>query len=276
MQVIPLPFITEDAKIRHTHTNPQLISVIDMIMSVCETNRQYAAKIFQRLTDAGWTKKCQLWKFSGERQRETPVCNFDNILIIMQHLPGKIAARNREKTAETIRRYFAGDQTLHDETMQVIPLPSSTDEQLEQAKLEVSRNQRIDVNNVHHLNTLPIHERIFFYNLSGLSGAKKRQPKPDGYIYVVQQQSGIGSKSFKVGRTINVHSRMYAYGRNCSVYYLHKIPGNIISSVERKALRNTHKKFKVVQGNEWFETDDVDKLIDCVHRTIQLCLRAQQ
>eukprot|EP00960_Hanusia_phi_P010603 310983-Hanusia_phi.AAC.3 len=114
MQMIPLPFIREDAKIRITSDKPPLISVIDMIMSVCETNNNHAWVIFKRLSNEV-TTKCSDFKFPGRGQRDTPICTLDTILIIMQHLPGAVAAKNREKTAETMRRYFAGDPTLHDE-----------------------------------------------------------------------------------------------------------------------------------------------------------------
>eukprot|EP00960_Hanusia_phi_P008423 240107-Hanusia_phi.AAC.3 len=118
MQVIPLPFIREDANIRITPDKPPRISVIDVIMSVCETNKAYAAKIYSRVSKEEWTNRpnfCPDFKFPGQGQRDTPVCDLDTIIIIMQHLPGKVAAKNREKTAETMRRYFAGDPTLHAE-----------------------------------------------------------------------------------------------------------------------------------------------------------------
>eukprot|EP00960_Hanusia_phi_P060677 764581-Hanusia_phi.AAC.10 len=83
-------------------------------MSVCETNKKGAYKLFERLPDEVSTK-CRYFKFPGQGQRDTPVCTLDTIITIMQHLPGPIAAKNREKTAETMRRYFAGDQTLHAE-----------------------------------------------------------------------------------------------------------------------------------------------------------------
>eukprot|EP00960_Hanusia_phi_P057804 763667-Hanusia_phi.AAC.1 len=91
-----------DSKIRVKDGSPPMISVIDTIASVCETCKNYAAKIFRRLPDAVKTK-CPHWKFPGERQKGTPVCDFDTVITIMQHLPGKVAARNRDKVAETMR-----------------------------------------------------------------------------------------------------------------------------------------------------------------------------
>eukprot|EP00960_Hanusia_phi_P002344 67399-Hanusia_phi.AAC.1 len=75
-------------------------------MSVCEFNNNHAWVAFKRLSSEV-TTLCSDFKFPGRGQKNTPVCTLDTIITIMQHLPGPIAAKNREKTAETMRRYFA-------------------------------------------------------------------------------------------------------------------------------------------------------------------------
>eukprot|EP00960_Hanusia_phi_P071289 767518-Hanusia_phi.AAC.1 len=103
-----------NSKIRVKDGSPPMISVIDTIASVCVTTNKYAWVIFGRLSKEV-TSKCCDFKFPGRGQKETPVCDFDTIISIMQFLPGENAARNRDKVAETMRRYFAGDQSLHAE-----------------------------------------------------------------------------------------------------------------------------------------------------------------
>lgn len=117
MQTLTLDFIRDDATVRITDGTPPLISVIDIVRIVTENNNDYSAQIIRNMNNnhSDVMSSCQTFKFPGKGQRNTPVADFQTILKILQHLPGPSAAKYREKTAETLTRYFAGDQSLHQE-----------------------------------------------------------------------------------------------------------------------------------------------------------------
>lgn len=115
MELLELAHISEDAIVRIKQGTPPLVSAIDIIKWMTGYNPHDSAQVFRRITnqfpDVG--TKCSHFKFPGQGQRPTPVADLDTILMILQHLPGASAQKYREKTAETLRRYLTGDQTMH-------------------------------------------------------------------------------------------------------------------------------------------------------------------
>eukprot|EP00960_Hanusia_phi_P010604 310983-Hanusia_phi.AAC.4 len=104
MQVIPLPFLDGNPNIRITNDHPPLISVIDVIMSVCKKSRNHASKILKRLPQ-DVSGNIGTFKFPGQRQRNTPVCTIKRIIVIMQHLPGKAVSKNRASIIDCLQRH---------------------------------------------------------------------------------------------------------------------------------------------------------------------------
>jgi len=116
MQTLSLSFISDHAIVRINDGNPKLISVIDVIKAVTGKNNDDSGKIFRRICEnIDVRSSCPNLKFPGRGQRDTPVADFDTILIILQHLPHPAAQKYREKVAEWLRRFLAGDSTLHAE-----------------------------------------------------------------------------------------------------------------------------------------------------------------
>lgn len=104
--------IFNGGKVRVTEENPRRASVFDVISIVSETTNPRAA--FQRLC-AEYEEvvaKTDFWQFPGARQRETPVANAENLLYIVNLLPGRRAALFRLHAMRLLVRFLAGDQSL--------------------------------------------------------------------------------------------------------------------------------------------------------------------
>ena len=54
-------------------------------------------------------------KFEGRGQRDTPVATIENLVYIISKIPGDVARKLAEASAETLTRYLGGDITLADE-----------------------------------------------------------------------------------------------------------------------------------------------------------------
>jgi hypothetical protein len=116
MQTLPLPFISKDAVIRIIWKpwDVKLISVFDVVKVLSGKDDVHAESEFWRHSQEIHSK-CILHKFPGEKQRETPVADLETILRVTQRVYGVSADKHRERTAEWLRRFIAGDPTLQDE-----------------------------------------------------------------------------------------------------------------------------------------------------------------
>lgn len=56
--------------------------------------------------------KCQVWKFPGERQRPTPVCDRETALQIIGLLPGKAGRKYREAASKLVNAYLSDPEKL--------------------------------------------------------------------------------------------------------------------------------------------------------------------
>ena len=103
-------------KIRKTNEKPYRVSVIDLIGAVTKNNNpsddwkklrtshpEVIADSYDYDSD---------YKFPGRRQRETPVINAEGAILIINLLPGSMAASFRAAWANIIVRYIGGDMTL--------------------------------------------------------------------------------------------------------------------------------------------------------------------
>lgn len=59
--------------------------------------------------------KITMHKFGGRGQRDTPVATIENLVYIISKIPGDVARKLAEASAETLTRYLGGDITLADE-----------------------------------------------------------------------------------------------------------------------------------------------------------------
>lgn len=66
--------------------------------------------------------KVSVYKFEGRGQRDTPVATIENLVYIISKIPGGVARKLAEASAETLTRYLGGDITLADEVHAIAAL----------------------------------------------------------------------------------------------------------------------------------------------------------
>jgi hypothetical protein len=91
-----------------------LFSVYDAIAKFkkCSTKRAQAS--FNNIDVSQKLRNIGLHKFTGQGQRETPVCTFTELLQIFSQLPGQQAKVLRKEQAEISSRAIAGDEDLEE------------------------------------------------------------------------------------------------------------------------------------------------------------------
>lgn len=108
--------IMPGAIVRFTVINgTQYLSVRDFIMVICNKDGNQSLEVWRRLsTDCKNEVQafCLNFQFKGRGQQEQPVITFSGALILMNWLPGENAKAWRGKTADILKRYFAGDASL--------------------------------------------------------------------------------------------------------------------------------------------------------------------
>eukprot|EP00899_Mesostigma_viride_P026697 jgi/Mesvir1/7211/Mv25796-RA.1 len=119
-------------------TPEEKISVIDTIRSIAYTNpdgtpypdaARQASHCLQRIL-AEHKEVCQFlthWKFPGPGQRETPVTDRQGLSRIMMLLPGKLAAKFRDKVSILLERYLNADRTLAEDILKRADAKDGTD-----------------------------------------------------------------------------------------------------------------------------------------------------
>ena len=87
------------------------ISLIDGIAQALGCSKKEATKKLTRYTDVT-PQWCNLWKFPGAGQRDTPVGLFHEFLELCSQLPGAPARAMRKEQAQITTRTIAGDVDL--------------------------------------------------------------------------------------------------------------------------------------------------------------------
>lgn len=107
--------IFNGGQVRVTDENPRRVSVFDLITIVADSKNPHM--VYQRLCaeNAEVITYCENLMFPGAGQRDTPVCNAEGAMYIVNLLPGKRAVLFRKSAIHTLTRFLAGDATLHEE-----------------------------------------------------------------------------------------------------------------------------------------------------------------
>ena len=106
-------------QIRKTTETPPRLSVIDLVAAISGYSSNVASNVVLRLK-ATYPEVASSWciyKFSGRRQRDTPVTDARGAIELIMLLPGKTAAMARQSAANVVVRYLGGDVTLVQEVM---------------------------------------------------------------------------------------------------------------------------------------------------------------
>ncbi len=149
-------------QIRKTAETPPRLSVIDLVAAVTGYSSNVASNVVLRLkaTYPEVTSSWCIYKFSGRRQRDTPVTDARGAIELIMVLPGKTAAMARQCAANVVVRYLGGDVSLVQEVMahrqvqaQLDPehpasffgqsVPVSTPDDTRRAELEMAKHSRI-------------------------------------------------------------------------------------------------------------------------------------
>ena len=107
--------IFNGGKVRVTNETPKRVSVYDLIQVVTDSKNPRTDFANMCKDDDELIKSVYNWKFPGAGQRDTPVTTAEGALMIVNQLPGKRARKFRTTAMQTLVRFLAGDQSLHDE-----------------------------------------------------------------------------------------------------------------------------------------------------------------
>jgi hypothetical protein len=188
MQLIPLDEIASGASIRYTViNNVRYLSTRDFIMHMCATKVDYAGQIWRNLSA---DKKMHIMpilmhKFPGRGQIDQPVITFANAIKLVMLLPGKRVRQCRVQITDIISRYLDGDMTMCDEI-----------------KHNSSMGQKRSYS-------------AFAEDVTGRVDSDGSKDMPDSqYIYATK--SAAFPKLLKIGRTVNMKSRLAQLNTGCA------------------------------------------------------------
>lgn len=103
-----------DANVRVTDDG--CLHAVDLVMVVTGCDGNYAGQVLRRLPDETFPS-CKLHERSlpGKGNANVKVLTFKDAIELVMVLPGKVAKETRTQFADIIRRYMAGDQSMHAE-----------------------------------------------------------------------------------------------------------------------------------------------------------------
>ncbi len=115
--VIPFGELVPDANVRFVRINGKYyMSIRDLIMVFCETDKNYACKIWRRITEEQKKEVGTLQnQFPGSGEKNQDVITLQGALKLIMWLPSKAAASRRSIMADIISRYLTGDLSLNQE-----------------------------------------------------------------------------------------------------------------------------------------------------------------
>jgi len=103
-----------DSTVRVTHDG--FIYAVDLVMVMTGSERDYAGQVLRRLSEETFSSgKLHDRTIPGKGNANIKVLSFNDALQLIMVLPGKLAKETRQKFADILKRYMAGDQSMHDE-----------------------------------------------------------------------------------------------------------------------------------------------------------------
>jgi hypothetical protein len=115
LQELQLRFGRPNQQIR---TTPQgFLALVDVVMMVTGKDLNHAGSALRDLFEVKpeLHRAVVYFKFPGRGQRKIPTAKVDTVIQVVMLLPGAAAAAGRVSFSQLIRRYVAGDQTMHAE-----------------------------------------------------------------------------------------------------------------------------------------------------------------
>ena len=99
--------------VRVTDDSPPLVWAVDVIMAVTGQTRSNCARTLREIPNNLFSNQKVIRKsFPGSGNSNTPLVAYKDALTLVMVLPGTAAKAIRQKAADILTRYFAGDPTL--------------------------------------------------------------------------------------------------------------------------------------------------------------------
>lgn len=186
--------IFNGGRVRVTDDNPRRVSVFDLIEVITDTKNPRTDFENMCRNNHEIVELLDYFKFAGQGQRETPVTTAEGVLMIVNLLPGRRASQFRMSAMQTLVRFLAGDQSLHEEI---------DNNALRQDQLSEQHPMRVFTETV---NANPDNNRFVLHSPS-MRGKYISQFGNKRVVYLLQWQYKDESY-IKVGWTDNFASRM--------------------------------------------------------------------
>ena len=128
---IPFDELVPNASVRYQMIDGQsYMSIRDLIMMYCSTNRKNASKIWNRMTDDVMKEISPFihyFQFPGPGEKIQDVITLEGGIKLLMQLPGKSAKSFRGNVAEILTRHLSDDNSLTDEIEEIAsPIPNVT------------------------------------------------------------------------------------------------------------------------------------------------------
>lgn len=116
---IDLSEVLPGMHVRMTDDMPPLIWAIDLVMAVTGKNNDYAGQQLRNVINSNLFSRDRITEknMPGRGNAHTKLVTFEDAYILIQVLPGTMAAEARVRLAGLMRRYQAGDLTLVQEIL---------------------------------------------------------------------------------------------------------------------------------------------------------------
>ena len=230
---IGLPPTMSLNKIRKTIETPPRVSVIDLIMVVSKVNNPREAwSGLQRAhpeTVSQADSYRSNYKFPGRGNQTTPVINARGAIMIINLLPGAMAASFRAAWADIIVRYIAGDPTLAAEIEQNNRI------QTELADGDPRRFCRQDVEARHIPKSVTgvqdIRSAQIYFGIAGPPEIWTDIRRSDGTLYTLKENEFL----VKTGYLNLVDENTGRYGQHVSEYGFFRVSDSVLGSNPRLA-----------------------------------------
>ena len=106
--------VSGSAGVRVTDDAPPKIWAVELVMAVTGKNRNDANEVLRDIdTDIFDTTKFLIKKLTGNGKWPVKLVTFEHALELVMVLPGTAAKAFRVQACDILKRFFAGDQTLH-------------------------------------------------------------------------------------------------------------------------------------------------------------------
>jgi hypothetical protein len=208
-------------------TMNNLFSLVDVIGVVTKKDANQSAEVFRRMSkNRAFKAKCFVCQFPGERQRPTPVGDFDTVLAVVALCPGKAGTQFLLTGMKVIRQFLAGD--VENLSNQMRALNNVQDNAILNAARQrnaeeqvLSSDQLFFLNRLHPLNKKTHAEYIDSYRIMMKTIAEFKEKSSDlwfgmnpyKYANGLETFAITGRKAWEIRKTTKVPTGRFNYNQ---------------------------------------------------------------